>query len=105
MSIDPYMRARSTSRKGDVPPFELGKPLDGACIGKVVVSKNNQFAVGDYVLGTNGWREYWKSDGSSNNGATDRLESGPYSILPRNIWDAGTHSICSPAKNWPTQRR
>jgi hypothetical protein len=70
MSIDPYMRGRMTERKSYVPPFELGKPLDGACIGKVVESKNNQFAVGDYVLGMNGWREYWISDGSSNSGAT-----------------------------------
>jgi NADPH-dependent curcumin reductase CurA len=50
--------------------MSLGKPLDGACIGKVVESKNNQFAVGDYVLGMNGWSEYWISDGSSNSGAT-----------------------------------
>jgi NADPH-dependent curcumin reductase CurA len=70
MSIDPYMRGRMTERKSYVPPFELGKPLDGACIGKVVESKNNQFAVGDYVLGMNEWREYWISDGSSNSGAT-----------------------------------
>ncbi len=70
MSVDPYMRGRMTERKSYVPPFELGKPLDGACIGKVVESKNNQFAVGDYVLGMNGWREYWISDGSSNSGAT-----------------------------------
>jgi NADPH-dependent curcumin reductase CurA len=106
MSVDPYMRGRMTERKSCVPPCELGKPLDGACIGKVVESKNNQFAVGDYVLGTNGWREYWKSAGSGNSGAT-KIDStlGPYSILPRNIWDAGTHSIYWPAKNWPTQRR
>ncbi len=49
MSVDPYMRGRMTERKSYVPPFELDKPLEGACVGKVVESKNNQFAVGDYV--------------------------------------------------------
>jgi len=49
MSVDPYMRGRTTRH---VPPFELGKALEGGCLGKVVESKNNQFAVGDYVLGT-----------------------------------------------------
>jgi len=58
MSVDPYMRGRMTERKSYVPPFELGKPLDGACICNVVESKNNQFVIDDYVLGMNGWMEY-----------------------------------------------
>ena len=70
MSVDPYMRGRMTERKSYVPPFELDKPLEGACVGKVVESKNNQFAVGDYVLGMNGWREYWISDGNPTSGVT-----------------------------------
>ena len=53
-----------TERKSYVAPFELGKALEGGCVGKVVESKNNQFAVGDYVLGMKGWREYWISDGN-----------------------------------------
>ncbi|MGC2681454.1 MAG: hypothetical protein WA323_06260 [Candidatus Nitrosopolaris sp.] len=43
-------------RSSLVRPFELGKALEGGCIGKVVESKNNQFVVGDYVLGMKGWR-------------------------------------------------
>jgi NADPH-dependent curcumin reductase CurA len=68
MSVDPYMRGRMIDRKSYVPPFELGKALEGGCIGKVVESKNNQFAVGDYVLGMKGWREYWISDGNPASG-------------------------------------
>ena len=64
MSVDPYMRGRMKERRSYVPPFELGKALEGGCVGKVVESKNNQFAVGDYVLGMKGWREYWISDGN-----------------------------------------
>ncbi len=68
MSVDPYMRGRMRERKSYVPPFELGKALEGGCVGKVVESKNNQFAIGDYVLGMKGWREYWISDGNPASG-------------------------------------
>lgn len=58
MSVDPYMRGRMTGRKSYFPQFELGKPLEGESICNVVESKNNQFVVGDCVLGMNAWREY-----------------------------------------------
>ncbi len=67
MSVDPYMRGRMREEGGNsyIPPFKLGQPLEGACIGQVIASKNNQFAVGDYVLGNfGGWREYWLSNGT-----------------------------------------
>jgi NADPH-dependent curcumin reductase CurA len=70
MSVDPYMRGRMTERKSYVPPFEIGKSLEGGCVGKVVESKNNQFAVRDYVLGMNGWREYWISDSGPASGVS-----------------------------------
>ena len=63
MSVDPYMRGRMHDRKSYMPPFQLGKPLDGGCIGRVIESKNGPFQVGDYVVGMLGWREYFVSDG------------------------------------------
>jgi NADPH-dependent curcumin reductase CurA len=33
MSVDPYMRGRMNDSKSYVPPFELGKPLDGGEVG------------------------------------------------------------------------
>jgi len=63
MSVDPYMRGRMHDRKSYVPPFQLGKPLEGGCIGRVIQSKNGPFKVGDYVVGMLGWREYFVSDG------------------------------------------
>ncbi|MFB5600409.1 MAG: NADP-dependent oxidoreductase [Nitrososphaeraceae archaeon] len=66
MSVDPYMRGRMRKEGNSyISSFKLGKPLEGSCVGQIVASKNNQFAVGDYVLGMFGWREYW----SSNNGS------------------------------------
>jgi NADPH-dependent curcumin reductase CurA len=65
MSVDPYMRSRMRKEAGNsyIPSFKLGQPLEGACIGQVIASKNKQFAVGEYVLGMLGWREYWLSNG------------------------------------------
>ena len=36
MSVDPYMRGRMIDRKSYVPPFELGKTLEGGAIGVVI---------------------------------------------------------------------
>lgn len=66
MSVDPYMRGRMRSpeeTKRYINSFQLNKPLDGACVGQIIESKNNEFIVGEYVLGNFGWREYWLSDG------------------------------------------
>jgi NADPH-dependent curcumin reductase CurA len=63
MSVDPYMRGRMYDRKSYIPPFKLGMPLDGGCVGRVIGSKNGPFKVGDEVTGMLGWREYFASDG------------------------------------------
>ncbi len=64
MSVDPYMRGRMIDRPSYVPPFQLGEPLSGGCVGQVVASRNAAFQVGDYVLGTQGWQEYFVSAGA-----------------------------------------
>jgi len=63
MSVDPYMRGRMKASDSYVPAFEIGEPMEGGCIGEVVESNNENFEIGDQVLGNLGWREYWKSDG------------------------------------------
>lgn len=63
MSVDPYMRGRMVDRRSYVPPFQVGQPLEGGCVGEVVESRNPDFAVGDQVLGMMGWRDYWLSNG------------------------------------------
>ena len=63
MSVDPYMRGRMYDRKSYAPPFQLGKPLDGGSVGRVIESKKGPFQVGDYVLGMQGWREHFVSNG------------------------------------------
>jgi NADPH-dependent curcumin reductase CurA len=59
MSVDPYMRGRMNDRKSYVPPFELGKPLDGGAVGEVIESHAREFEPGDVVTSNFGWREYF----------------------------------------------
>ncbi len=59
MSVDPYMRGRMNDRKSYVPPFELGKPLDGRAVGEVIESRAQGFKPGDAVTSNFGWREYF----------------------------------------------
>ncbi len=65
MSVDPYMRGRMMDRESYVPPFQVGQPLEGGCVGRVVKSNQGKFQVGDCVVGMLGWREYYVSDGSN----------------------------------------
>ncbi len=58
MSVDPYMRGRMNDAASYVPPFELGKPLEGGAIGVVEASRADGFAPGDVVLHGLGWREH-----------------------------------------------
>ena len=59
MSVDPYMRGRMNAGKSYVPPFELGKALNGGAVGEVVESRAKEFKPGDAVTSNYGWREYF----------------------------------------------
>ena len=59
MSVDPYMRGRMNERKSYVPPFELGKSLDGGAVGEVIESRAKEFKPGEAVVSNFGWREYF----------------------------------------------
>ena len=56
-SVDPSMRARLDDRPSYVPPFKSGEPLDGAAVGRVLVSRSSALAEGDDVLHWYGRRE------------------------------------------------
>ena len=57
MSVDPYMRGRMNDVKSYVPPFEVGKPLEGGAVGEVIETRSPDLAVGDLVLHVLGWRD------------------------------------------------
>ncbi len=73
MSVDPYMRGRMNDAASYVAPFQIGKPLEGGAVARVVESRNPAFAVGDHVMTMNGWREYFVSDGRGVNKIDPRL--------------------------------
>ena len=57
LSVDPYMRGRMNDVKSYVPPFEVGAPLEGGAVGRVVESRSPHFEVGETVFHMFGWRE------------------------------------------------
>ncbi|REG86207.1 NADP-dependent oxidoreductase [Winogradskyella sediminis] len=56
VSVDPYLRGRMSDAKSYVPPFELNQPIQSGVVAKVLESKNDAFAEGDFVSGMLDWK-------------------------------------------------
>jgi NADPH-dependent curcumin reductase CurA len=68
MSLDPAMRGWMSEDRGSyIPPVELGEIMRSSGVAEVVESKNDEFAVGDRVVGMIGWTEYAVSTGQGLN--------------------------------------
>ena len=63
VSVDPYMRSRMSGIRTYVDPYEVGGPIEGAAVGRVLVSRHEGLGEGDWVLSTLGWREQGVVDG------------------------------------------
>jgi NADPH-dependent curcumin reductase CurA len=63
VSVDPYMRGRMTGIRTYVGPYDVGAPIDGAAVGRVVASRCDDLAEGDWVGSMLGWRESGVVDG------------------------------------------
>ena len=57
VSVDPYMRPRMTGVQTYVPGYQVGDAIDGGAVGRVVESRDDAFAPGDWVFSQLGWRE------------------------------------------------
>jgi NADPH-dependent curcumin reductase CurA len=57
VSVDPYMRSRMTGIRTYVGPYDVGSPIDGAAVGRVLASRFDGLAEGDWVSSMLGWRE------------------------------------------------
>ena len=65
ISVDPYMRGRMNDSKSYIPPFQIGQPLEGGAIGRVIASQDEKLPVGSYVQSIYGWREAFVAPASS----------------------------------------
>ena len=63
LSLDPAMRGWMNEGRSYIPPVGIGEVMRAGGVGKVVASKNPQFAVGDHVSGGFGVQEYCLIDG------------------------------------------
>ncbi len=57
-SVDPYMRGRMNDAKSYAPPFEIGKPITGGVIAKVIKSNTENFKENDIVTGNLPWQQH-----------------------------------------------
>jgi NADPH-dependent curcumin reductase CurA len=63
VSLDPAMRGWMNEGKSYVPPVGIGEVMRAGALGKVIASKNPQFAVGDHVVGIFGVQDHALSNG------------------------------------------
>jgi NADPH-dependent curcumin reductase CurA len=63
ISLDPAMRGWMNEGRSYIPPVGIGEVMRAGGVGKVIASKNPNFAVGDHVSGGFRVQEYCVSDG------------------------------------------
>lgn len=57
-SVDPYMRGRMNDTKTPMGSFQIGQPISGGAIAKVVESRANDLKAGDLVFGRIPWQAH-----------------------------------------------
>ncbi|GAC1338246.1 MAG: NADP-dependent oxidoreductase [Acetobacteraceae bacterium] len=62
LSLDPYMRSRMSDAPSYAPPVQIGEPMVGGAVSRVVASRAAGFSDGDLVEGRTGWQEYAVTD-------------------------------------------
>ena len=58
LSLDPAMRGWMNEGKSYIPPVAIGEVMRAGGVGRVIASKNDKYAVGDYVSASFGVQEY-----------------------------------------------
>jgi NADPH-dependent curcumin reductase len=64
ISLDPAMRGWMNAGRSYIPPVEIGEVMRALTLGRIIDSRNDQFAIGDLVQGVFGVTEYALSDGA-----------------------------------------
>ncbi len=58
LSLDPYMRGRMSDAPSYAPPVEIGAPMVGGTVSRVVAAPGGEVRPGDIVLGYGGWQTH-----------------------------------------------
>ena len=75
MSVDPAMRGRmDEGEKHYTTNFEVGGPLDGSALGRVIESRAAGVEVGDVLRHRLGWRDYAVVDAAATAGGGARID-------------------------------
>ncbi len=77
ISLDPAMRGWMNEGKSYIAPVGIGEVMRAGAAGRVIVSKNPDFAVGDHVVGAFGVQEYALSNGKGLTKVDVRFKSLP----------------------------
>ena len=77
ISLDPAMRGWMNDGKSYIAPVGIGEVMRAGAVGRVIISKNPKFTVGDLVLGMFGVQEYALSDGQGLTRVDDGLAPLP----------------------------
>lgn len=56
-SVDPYMRGRMNDAKSYTPPYQIGNPIAGGVVAKVLKSNSGNFKENDIVTGNLPWQQ------------------------------------------------
>ena len=63
LSLDPYMRGRMNDAKSYADPVQIGSPMVGGAVAKVIESRSPMYSKNDIVEGRIGWQKYAVSSG------------------------------------------
>jgi NADPH-dependent curcumin reductase CurA len=75
LSLDPYMRnLMDEIGPGYAPSIEIGAPIVGGTVSRVVASRHPQFKEGQLVLANAGWQDHALSDGTDLQAIDDLTE-------------------------------
>ena len=58
LSFDPTQRGWLNDVKSYVPLVQIGEIMRASSVGQIIETKDDNFSIGDIVMGTFGWQEY-----------------------------------------------
>ncbi|MEB0140124.1 MULTISPECIES: NADP-dependent oxidoreductase [unclassified Undibacterium] len=74
LSLDPAMRGWMNEGKSYIRPVAIGEVMRAGGVGKIIASKSDRFAIGDYVSGGTGVQQYWSGPANDKTAAFYKID-------------------------------